>query len=435
MTPGPLLAVSLVILLFGAVSRRAERSPVTPPMFFIAAGCLISEHGLHLLELDVSGAIVHALAELTLVVVLFTDASRIDLARLRRDGNLPGRLLGIGLPLTVVAGTLVGLALLPGLGWVEAALLAAILAPTDAALGQAVVSNPIVPVRIRQTLNVESGLNDGIALPAVLILASLAGATEAEGAAADWLRFVALAVTLGPAVGFAVGWAGGTWLERGVASGWINTPFERLSSLGLAFLAFAGAELIGGNGFIAAFVAGLTLGKVGRTVCETLYEFGETEGQLLTLFVFLLFGAVMVPSALESTSIATVAYALLSLTIIRALPVTISLWGTGLRAPSVAFLAWFGPRGLASILFVLVVVEEGRLTIGAFLEGVVVLTVLLSAALHGASAYPLARRYGDWAEARDSAAAVGECTEHPVRIRHSEAAAELGERRGEQEAP
>jgi NhaP-type Na+/H+ or K+/H+ antiporter len=419
MEAGPLVTVALVILLFGAVSRRAERSPLTPPMFFIAAGCLVSEHGLGLIELDIAGSVVHALAELTLVLVLFTDASRIDLACLRREESLPLRLLALGLPFTILAGTVVGLVLLPGFGWLEAALLAAILAPTDAALGQAVVSNPLVPVRIRQTLNVESGLNDGIALPVVLVFASMAGATEGETNAAHWLQFAALAVTLGPIVGVAVGWAGGHWLERGVATGWINTPFERLSSIGLALLAFAGAELVGGNGFIAAFVAGLTLGNVGRNVCETLHEFSETEGQLLTLLVFLVFGAVMVPEAIAHFSLATFGYALLSLTVVRMLPVALSLLGSGLRAPSVAFLGWFGPRGLASILFALVVVEEGRLAVGPLLEGVVVLTVLMSAVLHGATAYPFTRRYGSYAASHGAAEEAHEPIDMPVRVRHT----------------
>jgi len=414
-----LFGVALVILVFGAISRRAERSPLTPPMFFIAAGCLVSEHGLGLIELDVTDSAVHLLAEITLVVVLFTDAARIDLSCLRREESLPIRLLGIGLPLTIGAGTVAGVALLPGFGWLEAALVAAILAPTDAALGQAVVSNPLVPVRIRQTLNVESGLNDGIALPVVLLLAAMAGATEGEIDAAHWLRIAVLAVTLGPAVGIAVGWVGGRWLERSVAAGWINIPFERLSSLGLAFFAFARAELVGGNGFIAAFVAGLTLGNVGRNVCETLYQFGETEGQLLTLLVFLIFGAVMVPDVIAGISFATFSYALLSLTLIRILPVALSLLGTGLRVPSVAFLGWFGPRGLASILFSLVVVEEGLLTVGPMVKDVVVLTVLLSAVLHGASAYPLARRYGAYTAECAPEKEADTSMELPVRIRHT----------------
>ncbi len=413
-----LLVVALVILIFGAFSRRAERSPLTPPIFFIGAGCLVSEHGLGLLEVDVSGDTVHVLAELTLVVVLFTDASRIDLRCLRREGSLPLRLLGIGMPLTIVAGTLVGMVLLPGLDWVEAALLAAILTPTDAALGQAVVSNPLVPVRIRQALNVESGLNDGIALPVVLILASLAGAIEGGGDAGDWLRFTLLAVTLGPLVGVAVGWAGSRGIQKGVAAGWINEPFERLSSLGLAFLAFAGAELVGGNGFIAAFVAGLLLGHFGREVCGHLYDFGETEGQLLTLLVFLVFGAVMVPEALAHASPSTLLYAALSLTLVRMVPVALSLLGSGLFGASFAFVGWFGPRGLASILFVLLVVEPGRLDSGGLLEGIVVLTVLMSALAHGATAYPVARRYGASVTARRAAAEQEASMDLPVRVRH-----------------
>lgn len=418
--PGSLLVVALVILLFGAISRRAERSPLTPPMFFIAAGCLVSEHGLGLIEVDLSGDVVHALTELTLVVVLFTDASRIDLACLRREGGLPVRMLGMGLPLTMLFGTAAGFLLFPNFGWLEAALLAAILAPTDAALGQAVVSNPLVPARIRQTLNVESGLNDGIALPVVLVLASLAGATEAEGDVGHWLRFAVLAVTLGPGVGILVGWLGGRWLERGVAAGWVNVPFQRLSLLGLSLLAFAGAELVGGNGFIAAFVAGLTMGNVARNVCETLYQFGETEGQLLTLLVFLVFGAVLVPEAIEHFSWRVLLYSLLSLTLIRMAPVAISLVGSGLRVPSIAFLGWFGPRGLASILFVLVVVEEGRLASGPLLEGIVVLTVFLSAMMHGATAYPFARRYGAYVERNDTTIEDHEVVEMPVRVSHAD---------------
>lgn len=414
-----LFVIALVILMFGAISRRVERLPLTPPMFFIAAGCLVSEHGFSLLDVDLTGEFVHLLAELTLVIVLFTDASRIDFSLLRREGSLPMRLLGVGMPLTILVGTAAGLILVPGIDWIDAALLAAILAPTDAALGQAVVSNPLVPLRIRTTLNVESGLNDGIALPLVLFLASFAGAIEGETDAAHWLQFALLAITLGPAVGVAVGWVGGVWLERGVAAGWVNSPFQRLSSLGLAFLAFAGAELIGGNGFIAAFVAGLVFGNVGRNVCGTLYEFGETEGQLLTLLVFLVFGAVMVPEALAHASIATLSYAIVSLTLVRMLPVAISLIGSGLTGRSVGFLGWFGPRGLASILFALVVVEEGRLLSGPVVEGVVMLTVLMSAVLHGATAYPLASRYGVYTARRRPPEEIAECAELPVRVGHS----------------
>jgi NhaP-type Na+/H+ or K+/H+ antiporter len=422
-----LALVAFALLLFGAVSKKAERSPLTPPIFFVLVGLAMSPRALGWLDLDVNGSVIHALAELTLVLVLFTDASRIDLACLRREESLPARLLGIGLPLTILAGFAAALALLPGIEPSEALLLAAVLAPTDAALGQAVVSNPRVPVRIRQSLNVESGLNDGIALPVVLVFASLAGAREEAGGVGYWLGFAALAVTLGPLVGVLVGWAGGRLVEHGTRAGWITRAFEQLAALGLALLAFSVAELVGGNGFIAAFAAGLTVGNVARSVCPCLHEFGEAEGQLLTLLVFLVFGGVMVPMALPLLDARAFAYALASLTIVRMVPVALALLGTGLRPASVAFLGWFGPRGLASILFALLVVEEGRLESGPFLVAVVVLTVLLSTLLHGITAYPLARRYGAFASALAEARAERrDALELPVRLRHTTAPSPAG---------
>ncbi|MDJ0866516.1 MAG: cation:proton antiporter [Myxococcota bacterium] len=425
MEPASIAVIALSVCLFAAFSRKAERSPLTPPLFFLAVGFLLGGEGLGWMHLDIDGGAIHVLAELTLVLVLFTDAARIDLTCLRREESLPARLLGIGMPLTIAAGAFAAGVLLPGLGWTEALLLAAILAPTDAALGQAVVSNPCVPLRIRQSLNVESGLNDGIALPVVLVLASLAGAREEAGDASYWLRFAALAVTLGPLVGAAVGFLGGRVVAWGTRAGWINAAFQRISGLGLALLAFGAAELVGGNGFIAAFVAGLTLGNTARGVCACLYEFGEAEGQLLTLLVFLAFGAALLPEALPHATGGAWLYALLSLTVVRLVPVALSLLGTGLRPASIAFLGWFGPRGLASILFVLLVVEEGRLASGPFLQAVVVLTVLASTLLHGLTAYPLARRYGDYAAAlEESRAELAEAPELPVRIPHAANVAE-----------
>jgi NhaP-type Na+/H+ or K+/H+ antiporter len=418
MEPSSIAVVALALCLFSAFSLKAERSPLTPPMFFLAVGLILGGAGLGWIRVEGEG--LHVLAELTLVLVLFTDAARIDLTCLRREGSLPARLLGFGLPLTIALGAVVAVAVFPDLGWVEALLLAAVLAPTDAALGQAVVSNPLVPVRIRQSLNVESGLNDGIALPVVLVFASLAGAREASGDAGYWLRFAALAVTLGPLVGVAVGFIGGRIVAWGTQAGWINDVFQRLAGLGLAMLAFGAAELVGGNGFIAAFVAGLTLGNTARNVCTCLYEFGEAEGQLLTLLVFLAFGATMVPEAIPYLTGGAVLYALLSLTLVRMVPVGLALLGTGLRPTSIAFLGWFGPRGLASILFALLVVEEDRLETGPFLVAVVALTVLASTVLHGLTSYPLARRYGEHAAAMEETEAEHmKVAELPVRISHS----------------
>jgi NhaP-type Na+/H+ or K+/H+ antiporter len=206
------VVVALGILGFGLISQRVQTSVLTPPIVFVALGLAVSG----ILDLELGEGLVHTLAELTLVLVLFTDASRINLRLLRREHNLPVRLLALGMPLTVVLGTLAAIWLFPGFTAWEAALLAAVLAPTDAALGQAVVSSPRVPVRIRQTLNVESGLNDGIALPLVLIVMSMcASSVPGEGGASYWLRFAALQVTLGPLTGAVVGWVGGRLVEWG----------------------------------------------------------------------------------------------------------------------------------------------------------------------------------------------------------------------------
>ena len=385
-------------------------------MAFVGLGFALGQLG----WLDSGSGLLDGLTELTLVLVLFTDAARIDLAHLRLEGSLPARLLGIGLPLTVAAGALAAWTILPGLGLWEAVLMGAVLAPTDAALGQAVVSNRLVPVRIRQGLNVESGLNDGIALPVVLVAIAFADATGESGGLAHWLSFATLQVTLGPLAGAAVGYLGGRGVARSIRAGWMNEPFQRLSLLGLAGLAFAGAELVDGNGFIAAFVAGLTLGNMARAVCTRVHEFGEAEGQLLTLVVFLIAGGVMLPEALPHWDHRVWLYAVASLSVVRMAPVAFSLIRSGLRPATLAFVGWFGPRGLASILYARIVVGEG-LPVSALLESTVALTVLLSTFLHGVTAYPLARRYGELlAAAPDQAAEERHpVSELPVRIRHA----------------
>ncbi len=412
------VVIALGILGFGLISRRVQTSVLTPPIVFVALGLVVSG----ILDLDVGESLVHTLAELTLVLVLFTDASRIDLKLLRRQHDLPVRLLALGMPLTVILGTLAAVWLFPEFTLWEAALLAAVLAPTDAALGQAVVSSPKVPVRIRQALNVESGLNDGIALPLVLVLMSTcASAVAGQGGASYWLQFAALQVTLGPLVGIAVGWVGGQLVEWGTRSRWMNHTFQHLSALGLALLAYAGAELIGGNGFIAAFVAGLTLGNTAKSICTRLVEFAEAEGQLLTLLVFLTFGATMVPGVFAHLSWQAVLYGVLSLTVLRMLPVAMSLLGVGLRGSTVLFLGWFGPRGIASILFGLLVVGRSVLVHREEIFLVVVVTVLFSVVAHGVTSYPGSVWYSRHAEGlHEHAEEHKDVAEMPVRIRHVE---------------
>ncbi len=329
--------------------------------------------GLGLVEQDLTGGPVLTLLELTLVVVLFSDAARIDLGAVRRTGGtIPLRLLALGMPLTIGLGVLAAAVLLGGLEVWEAAIIAAVLAPTDAALGQAVVSSRLAPVRIRQAVNVESGLNDGLSVPFLTLFVALA--VEEAGQALDWVGFAGQQIGLGTLTGVVVGLAGGTALEVADRRGWVNAPFRQLTVVALAVLAWAGADAVGGNGFIAAFVAGLATGALIQDSGDDLLEFTEDEGQLLT---------------------AVVAYAALSLTVLRMLPVALALLGSGLRPSTVLLLGWFGPRGLASIILALVVAEEAPdLPHLDVVMAAMALTVLASTVLHGATARPLVQRYG-----------------------------------------
>ncbi len=394
-----LLWIALFVFAYGLVSKRLEKTIVTPPMVFVVLGMIFGGGSLAALGMRADQGVIHFLAELTLVLVLFGDAARIDFRVLRTGLGLPARLLGIGLPLTIAAGALFAKLLFPSLTWLESATLGAVLAPTDAALGQAVVSAPSVPLRIRQALNVESGLNDGIALPVVLIFAALASMAGADGrSASEWAQFAAMQVTLGPLAGFVVAWFGGKLITWSNDRDWMDGSFARLAGIALALLAFAGAELIGGNGFIAAFVAGATLGNSQRGKCEYLYTFLEAEGQLLTLLVFLLLGLSLSWPALAESDGTMWIYVVLSLTVVRMVPVAISTLGSGLRPPTVLFLGWFGPRGLASLLFAILILEEAGLPHEQLVFNVVILTVLGSVFLHGMTAAPGAKWYGGLAK-------------------------------------
>ena len=387
--------VSGAVVAYALVSRRLETTALTGPMVFVALGLIIGSGGLDLVDSGMDEGGIRVLAEATLVLLLFTDAIRIDLRRLQRQAELPSRLLAIGLPLTVVLGTASAL-LLFDLGLWEAALLAAILSPTDAALGHAVVSSPRVPTRIRQALNVESGLNDGIMLPVITLLLALAAAEIDIETPGFWAEFVAEQIGYALLVGIAAGYGGGRLIREFSERNWMEGVYRQLATLAVGVGTFALAEAVGGNGFVAAFVAGLAFGAVARDVCEGVYNFASDEGQLLALLTFLFFGATLAGPALDELTWQIAAYAVVSLTVVRMLPVALALVGTRLKTPTVAYLGWFGPRGLASILFGLFILEEADLPVADELFLTVIWTVLLSVALHGATSVWLSDRYGTW---------------------------------------
>ena len=382
--------LAAVLLGYSLVSARLERANVSAPMLFVGAGIILGPDIAGLTELELTSETGLLLAEVALVVVLFADASRIDLRTLQENRALPARLLGVGMPLTIGLGTAAAVLLLSDIEFWEAAMIAAILAPTDAALGQAVVSSKRVPQRIRQALNVESGLNDGLSIPFLFLFTGLA---VAEVSASGWLAFASEQIGIGALVGGASGFAGAWLVDHATRKEWMTATFQQLSILAIALVAWALAGELGGNGFIAAFTAGLAASRVTESCATSILNFNQDTGELLNLSVFFIFGAAAI-GFLEGAGWEIYAFGLLSLTVVRMLPVAIALAGSGLRVSSVAFLAWFGPRGLASIILALVVLdEEPELPAIPTLFAAMTVTVLASVFAHGISARPLSRVY------------------------------------------
>ena len=391
------LAILAVILLgFAAVSGRIEGTWVTAPMIFTAAGLVVGVEALDLVDPSATGTSVKTLAEATLTVVLFSDASRIDLKALRRSLGIPVRLLGIGLPLTIGAGFVVAVALLGDLAWPEALLVAIILAPTDAALGQTVVTSPRLPVRVRQSLNVESGLNDGICVPLFLIALAVAQAEEGAIGNGHAVEIVLEKIGYGVLGGVLAGAVTAAVVVYAGDRRFVSAPWLQVVPLAGALLAFGFAEAIGGSGFIAAFVGGIVFGGLRRHRGGDVSYLMEQAGAVLAAVTFVVFGAVLLGPAIGDLTWQIGLYAVLSLTLVRMVPVALALLGTGARRPTVAFLGWFGPRGAASIVFALLLLEEGGLPNDGVILTTVFATVGLSVLAHGASAAPLADRYADW---------------------------------------
>ena len=385
-----LLVAGVAVFAYALLARRMSRWIVTAPMLFLALGWALSTGGI--VHIGEAGEGLFILAEATLVILLFSDAAAIDARRLWHGAAEPARMLFLGLPLTIAIGTVIGMLILPGWPFWEVALLAAILAPTDAALGQPVIVNPAVPEDLRRTLSAESGLNDGLALPAVLLFASLAVGGVHEQTPDSWWVFAAQQIGLGAVIGGAVGWLGGRLTLWADARGLSNDEFEGVGVLALAGLSYLAAGAVGGNGFLAAFAGGLAFGRVMRGRGRFVFEFMDSEGQILIVAVFLLLGAALLPDALAAARPDWVLLILLALFVIRPVAIWLSLTATGLSARVKLFYGWFGPRGLATALFALLVLETfDQLERKGEILSIAILAVAISAALHGASAAPSAR--------------------------------------------
>ncbi|MDX2388511.1 MULTISPECIES: sodium:proton antiporter [unclassified Streptomyces] len=393
-----------VVLGYGALSRRLSTTVLSGPLVFMLVGLAIGPMGLDLLDRVKDPEVTRTLLESALVLLLFADAAGIRSRDLRRQEFLPLRLLVVGLPVTMALGLLVAWPLLPGLSLWELVLVAVILAPTDAALGQQAFSNKRVPPLVRGGLTIESGLNDGLALPFfVLALAAAGEGHDHPSVAGTFLR----ALVLSSAIGIAAGWTGASLLRWSLARGWSSSDWRQFLVLAVPVIAYVLCAMVEGSGFIGAWVAGLAFGiRLRRTPADLDIpaqdsdptqgtRFTERLGLLLASLGFLVFGAVILGPTLQHLNWRMALYALFSLTVIRMLPVALALAGTGLRPASIAYIGWFGPRGLASLVFGLLALEE-HLPGGSLLSDVVAVTVGLSILLHGASAPILGDRYGAW---------------------------------------
>lgn len=391
-----LVAIAVVFIAYSLVAKRLDRWSVTAPMVFVVAGAAIGLFAPEWVEFLGEPEPVELIAEITLALLLFADASTLRWRELREDGILPARLLLIGFPLTVLVGFGVALVLEPDAPWGAAALIAAILAPTDAALGLGVFTNRSVPGRIRRAINVESGLNDGLATPIVTLFLALLIAQEA-GESTNWVANSARELGIAVVIAIAVGSVCGRMIALAQAKSWTAPAPERFAILATALLSYAAAVAAGGNGFVAAFSAGLVFSVASRGKVRESVEFTEDLGLFASFLVWAIFGAILLAPVLEGGFRWTpIVYAILSLTVIRMIPVWLSMLGSGLHLSSVLFMGWFGPRGLASVVFTLIAVEtlarEGL--VSAPLVEIATWTVFLSVILHGVTARPFSRAYG-----------------------------------------
>ncbi|MGZ7135590.1 MAG: cation:proton antiporter [Methanobacterium sp.] len=384
----------IILLIVAIFSRLIGKLPISFQMIFVIAGMFVGWTFTGYVDVTKPpySTTIFLIAEIALVLVLFSDASSVGLKAL--ENALSTRLLIIGLPVTIILGVIIATILFPGIPWWVAGIIGAALAPTDAALGQIVVQNKKIPQRIRSTIEIESGLNDGGSVPFLLLFIAIGLAAEAYQPSGYFIEVLIQQIGFGVLAGLGVGLVGGWLVLKARDNEWITPNFQRIAFLSMAILTFLIADELGGSGFIAAFIGGLALGYVVKDAKNILIDFSQTEGQFLNLTVFFLLGIIVLP-LLFNVTWQIILYVILSLTVIRMLPVAISLIGTKLNRDTVLFIGWFGPRGLASVVLALLALEELKVFPGdsTFIT-VVFITVLISVFAHGFTASPLSNLYG-----------------------------------------
>jgi NhaP-type Na+/H+ or K+/H+ antiporter len=382
-----------LLFLYSLISKRAQSMIITAPMIFTIAGILIvlATPALFVSDFDEKAFLI--VGEVTLALVVFSDATHISFQRVIRENLIPARLLTIAMPLVILTGTVVAALVFADLSFWEAAVLGVILSPTDASLGLAVITNKRVPAKIREALTIESGLNDGLAVPFMMLFIALARVDSPLGNT-SWIMYAGQQIVVGFLVGLILGWLGGWLTAMAHKNGWMGKPAQELALLSLAIFCWWLAEnVLGGNGFIAAFIAGAVIRRGYESIGEKMVEFNEAWSHLLIYLVFYLFGIAVAPDLLLLTAPFWI-FAVLSLTMVRMLPVWLSMHNTGVQRASKIFMGWFGPRGLASMVLGMVYLKEK-----AHLSGedtiilAVIATVLLSIFAHGISAAPGIKLY------------------------------------------
>jgi NhaP-type Na+/H+ or K+/H+ antiporter len=389
-----LAILALFIFGYSLVAGRLERAATSGPIVFVVAGLLMGPLGLGWFDGDVTRTELRVLADLTLATILFIDAANADRVILKRQFHIPARMLLFGLPGVIFLGTLIAALLFANLTVYEAAILGTMLAATDAALGKAVITNTAVPVRIREGLNIESGLNDGLCVPILFVFIALALGSDTEGSSTT-LALTLVIQELGIGLGVGLGLTAiGTGLLRWCWDrGWVTEIWRQVTPVALAIACFAVAQSLHGSGYIAAFTGGLLFGFMAKDATHKLVLAAEGIGETLALMTWMLFGAIVIGQSVQYFTWEMLVYALLSLTVIRMIPIFLSLAGTDESTAAKLFLGWFGPRGLASIVFAIIVINKG-VPGGEFVAMVVILTVFFSLVAHGISANPLAKLLG-----------------------------------------
>lgn len=390
-----IMIVTLVVLGYGYYSKYLANLNISGPMIFTSIGIFLSPVGFNLVELNLNAEIIKITAEIALIVILFSDASNLKLKKLKLEWKIPFRLLFIGLPITIVFASLMAKIIFPAEVTIYLVLMALLLAPTDAALGKAVVLDKRVPQKIRDSINIESGLNDGIVFPMLLGVIALITAEQTSTDNTNWFIYIAQQVVFGAIIGSFVGYVNAKLSLKTIKKDRVEASYKNLIPIAIAIFSYYVAEHLGGNGFIAAFFSGMLLGNYNDELRENVENFAESESELLVLISFMVFGLTFIPQTIAFWDFNVFVYSIFSLSILRMIPVAISLIGTKLDFATVLFIGWFGPRGIASILYVLIVVDEViSIKTHETVYAVVTLSILLSVFLHGISARPLVALYG-----------------------------------------